>query len=502
MRVHATQPAKIMPASSAASPPVLVLFRDDLRVSDNPALHAAVDTGQPVLCVFILDDASADIRPLGGAARWWVHHALADLASRLEALGGRLDVFMGPAAEIVLALAETETLGGCFSNRRYGLGERAVDAAIEAGLAARGIPVRSFNGTLWHEPSEVRTRTGGAFRVFTPFLRAALALGPTAAPLPAPRTIRAAPPPRGAPGHVTLDELGLLPTKPDWSGGLAATWTPGESAAQAKLRAFLDAGLPTYGEDRNRPALPATSTLSPHLRHGEISPRQVIAQASHAADDGTAAPHEVEKFVSEVVWRDFAYNLLVDHPALAEVPVQPTFVHFAFRPSDGGDLEAWRRGRTGYPIVDAGMRQLWTTGFMHNRVRMITASFLVKHLLIDWRVGERWFWDTLCDADPASNPTNWQWVAGCGADPSPFFRIFNPTLQGEKFDTKGDYIRAFVPELAAVPNKWVHRPWAAPPEVLVKAGVRLGTDYPHPIVDHDLARRRALQALAQMRQAS
>jgi deoxyribodipyrimidine photo-lyase len=488
--------------AAASDGPAIVWFRDDLRLSDNPALTAAVETGRPLLCLYVFEEDSAHIRPLGGASRWWLHHSLTDLAERLHAAGSRLDVFTGSAAGVLAAVAEDMKAGAVFWSRRYGAAERAVDDRVEKHLRARDIVVETFNGTLLHEPSAVRSKTGTAFRVFTPFLRASVALGSPGKPLPAPERLPHPPAMNAPKGHTTIDALALLPSKPDWSGGLRATWTPGEAAAQAALHDFLASGIASYGEDRNRPALAATSRLSPHLRFGEISPRQVATKARHAADAGAAAEGEVDKFLSELIWRDFAHNLLVEHPDLAVDAVQPAFRHFPYRAKDGAALDAWQRGRTGYPIVDAGMRELWQTGVMHNRVRMIAASFLIKHLLMDWRLGEQWFWDTLCDADPASNPMNWQWVAGSGADPAPYFRIFNPTLQGEKFDGKGDYVRRYVPELAALPAQWIHQPSEAPPDVLSKAGVTLGETYPRPIVEHEVARDRALKALAAMRHAA
>ena len=477
------------------SDPIVVLFRDDLRLCDNPALHAAAATGRPVLCLFILDQESPGVRPLGGASRWWLHHSLKALGERIAAIGGRLDLFAGRADQILAGVPAD----ACTFNRRYGGGERAVDGRIEALFAERGGEAQSFNGTLWHEPGDVRSKTGGAFKVYTPFLRASMALGPPGKPLPAPRRLKAGPSLAQLPGYVTLEQLELLPAQHDWSGGLREAWTPGEVVGRKRLLAFLDLGLGQYGEDRNRPALAATSGLSPHLRHGEVSPREAIAEAIHAAEAGKADRGEVDKFVSEVIWRDFDYNLLVEHPDLATAPVHPGFLEFPFQKPTAQDLKAWQRGRTGYPIVDAGMRQLWQTGVMHNRVRMITASFLIKHMLTDWRVGEAWFWDTLVDADPANNAGNWQWVAGCGADASPFFRIFNPTAQGEKFDPDGAYVRSFVPEIGGLAPKWIHRPWEAPPEVLDEAGIALGETYPRPLVEHEVARKRALEALATMR---
>jgi deoxyribodipyrimidine photo-lyase len=287
--------------------------------------------------------------------------------------------------------------------------------------------------------------------------------------------------------------LRLRPTKPDWAGGLRAAWTPGEAGARAALQAFLSDRATTYPADRDRPALPATSRLSPHLRFGEISPRAVWHAARHAAATGEVDAAAIDKFLSELGWRDFSWHLLFHNPDLATRNVDTRFDAFHWRDDPAG-LAAWRRGQTGYPIVDAGMRELWTTGYMHNRVRMIAASFLIKHLLIDWRQGESWFQDTLCDADPASNPASWQWVAGSGADAAPYFRIFNPILQGEKFDAAGDYVRRWVPELARTPAAFIHKPWTAPRAMLDKAGVRLGVNYPAPIVDHAAARERALAA--------
>ena len=472
--------------------PVIVWLRDDLRLADHPALHEAVASGAPVLCLYALDEESAGVRALGGAARWWLHHALAALDDSLRAAGGRLDILRGPAASLVPALAEAAGARGVFWTRRYGAAEIAVDSAIKATLVAQGREAKSFNGQLLAEPFALKTKTGGPYRVFTPFWRA-LAASPVAAPLPAPTRIRAAEWPAGAPSRVARDDLRLRPTKPDWAGGLRAAWTPGEAGARAALQAFLSDRATTYPADRDRPALPATSRLSPHLRFGEISPRAVWHAARHAAATGEVDAAAIDKFLSELGWRDFSWHLLFHNPDLATRNVDTRFDAFPWRDDPAG-LAAWRRGQTGYPIVDAGMRELWTTGYMHNRVRMIAASFLIKHLLIDWRQGESWFQDTLCDADAASNPASWQWVAGSGADAAPYFRIFNPILQGEKFDAAGDYVRRWVPELARTPAAFIHKPWTAPRAMLDKAGVRLGVNYPAPIVDHAAARERALAA--------
>jgi len=472
--------------------PVIVWLRDDLRLADHPALHEAVASGAPVLCLYVRDEESAGVRALGGAARWWLHHALAALDDSLRAAGGRLDILRGPAASLVPALAEAAGARGVFWTRRYGAAEIAVDSAIKATLVAQGREAKSFNGQLLAEPFALKTKSGGPYRVFTPFWRA-LSATPIPAPLPAPARLRRAAWPANAPARLDLADLRLLPERPDWAGGLRAAWRPGEAGARAALQAFLSDRATTYPADRDRPALPATSRLSPHLRFGEISPRAVWHAARHAAATGEVDAAAIDKFLSELGWRDFSWHLLFHNPDLATRNVDARFDAFPWRDDPAG-LAAWRRGQTGYPIVDAGMRELWTTGYMHNRVRMIAASFLIKHLLVDWRQGENWFQDTLCDADPASNPASWQWVAGSGADAAPYFRIFNPILQGEKFDAAGDYVRRWVPELTRTPAAFIHKPWTAPRAMLDKAGVRLGVNYPAPIVDHAAARARALSA--------
>ena len=465
-----------MPAS-----PAIAWFREDLRLADNPALRAGVDSGRHLLCISVFDDASAGLRAPGGASRWWLHPSLAALGAALEKRGGRLDIFRGPAADVISRVVRETGAGALFWNRRYDAAGIAVDSAIKESLSG-ALRVESFNGKLLAEPWTLRTKTGGPFRVYSPFWRALQARGEPDAPLPAPARLVAAPEPKGA---IDLDRLGLLPKKPDWAGGLRATWTPGEAGAVARLSAFLDRDLAGYAEGRDRPDLPNVSRLSPHLAFGEISPRQVWAATRHAAAADPKLSRGAEKFLSEIAWREFAYHLLFHNPQLATQNFDARFDAFDWPARNDAHFSAWTRGRTGYPLVDAGMRELWATGFMHNRVRMIVASFLVKHLLIDWRAGEDWFWDTLCDADPANNPASWQWVAGSGADAAPYFRVFNPVLQGEKFDPDGDYVRRWVPELRGVPAKFVHRPWDAP---------QPPQDYPAPIVDHAAARARALAA--------
>jgi len=474
-------------------PPLLLWFRRDLRLSDHPALTAAVETGRPILPVYVLGGEDADSatrslggRPLGGATRWWLHGSLAALAADLERRGSRLILRRGPALEALPTLATEIGAEAVYWTRHAGTD----DGPLADALAARGVATRRYRGTLLVEPEEVRTKQGRPFRVFTPFWKHLQTLEPPARPLPAPKRL---PAPGTWPVSETLADGGLLPTHPDWSGGLRATWTPGEAAARARLTDFLDARAAGYADGRDQLAAEATSRLSPHLRFGEISPR-VIWHAVRDRSHDRGGTQGTEAFLREVGWREFCHHLLHQAADMAERPLQAAFAAFPWREDPEG-LAAWQAGRTGYPVVDAGLRQLWATGWMHNRARMIVGSFLVKDLLIDWRAGERWFWDTLVDACPANNPAGWQWVGGCGADAAPYFRVFNPVLQGEKFDPDGTYVRAWVPELARLPDRLIHRPWEAAPLALREAGIRLGQTYPYPVVDHAAARTRALAAL-------
>lgn len=469
--------------------PVIVWFRDDLRLEDQPALKAAAQSGQPIICLFLHDKGRSCGRPLGGAQNWWLHHALAALGASLKKIGGRLDILTGDHDELP-AIASSLGATQVFWTRRYTAAQIETDQRVKSALAAAGIATASFNGQLLREPWEVSNKSGGPFRVFTPFWKASQAMGSFAAPEAAPKKLTAADWPSSAPQRVRVEELGLLPTKPDWAGGLRATWTPGEKGAEARLVAFFNQGLHHYSEERDRPDKDSTSMLSPHLRFGEISVRRILQAAQHLEAQNPKLGRNVAKFASELGWREFSYHLTFHFPEFGKRNFQARFDAFPWS-ANPKYLEAWQRGRTGYPIVDAGMRQLWQTGFLHNRVRMIVASFLVKHLLIDWRTGEDWFWDTLCDADAANNAAGWQWVAGSGADAAPYFRVFNPFLQGEKFDPLGDYVRRYVPELASVDDKFLHRPWEAPKGSVPSA-------YPAPIVEHANAREQALRAFASL----
>ncbi|MBA8879954.1 deoxyribodipyrimidine photo-lyase [Phyllobacterium myrsinacearum] len=482
--------------SLTSDAPVVLLFRHDLRVNDNRALYAAAQTGKPVIPVFILDEHSDDVRPVGGARRWWLHHSLTALETSLKALGATLLLKRGATQNIVDRLLDETAADMVLWNRRYDPPGVDTDRNLKSELGRRGLTAESFDGHLLHEPYLFKTGTGGFYRVYSPFWRAFSAGPDPRDPVSAPDGLK---PYDGPTTSDRLKDWQLLPENPDWAKGFAADWTPGERGAQDKLAAFLDDAIGYYGNDRDKPAVEATSRLSPHLAHGEITPFQIW----HAlkAPDLAAEGQGTDKFRKEIGWREFSYHLLFNNPHLATRNYNASFDEFPWQ-NKADDLQAWQRGLTGYPIVDAGMRQLWQTGWMHNRVRMITASFLIKHLRIDWRKGEAWFWDTLVDADPASNATSWQWVAGSGADAAPYFRIFNPMLQGDKFDPMGHYVRAFVPELKNLPDKFLHVPWLAPENILMEAGVVLGGNYPHPLVDHQAARQQALIAYARIRKGS
>jgi deoxyribodipyrimidine photo-lyase len=476
--------------------PDIVWLRDDFRLDDQPAILAAAD--RPALHVYVHDDSPRNGRSLGGAAKWRLAQALKAMAERLAARGARLDVVVGEADRIILALAGAVNASRVLWTRRHEGASMALDASVKTSLRERGVNALSFNGRLLREPWELAKADSAPPGGFSAFWRRHRALGPLPAPSRAPDRLTSMPWPAQAPERVTIEAMRLMQTKPDWSGELGLRETPGETGALAALARFIDGALARYAEGRDLTPRELTSRLSAHLRFGEISTRRVAAAVEEAAAARPGLQRDAEKFMSELGWRDYAAALLYAHPDLATRPLRREFDRFPFRDDEAG-FRAWTRGESGYPIVDAGMRQLWRTGYMPNRVRMIAASFLVKHLLIDWRRGEAWFWDTLLDADPASNPLNWQWVAGAGVDSAPFFRIFNPVLQAEKFDPDGAYVRRWVPELTRLEVPHVHAPWKAPGEARARAGVVLGKTYPEPIVDHAFARARALAAFAHMR---
>ncbi len=464
-------------------------FRRDLRLDDNPALGAAFSaSGGNIICLYILEEMN-DGRALGGASKWWLDKSLRSLQSGLENAGGTLTLRAGDAKTVLDSVIAETGATAVFWNRRYEQPGRNIDTEIKAHLKDGGIQVESFNGTVLTEPWTRKTGSGGYYKVYSPYWRAVQANYELPEPVPAPSKLSKI--------HVKSDDLtdwSLHPSKPDWSKGFDGSWAPGEAGAKDRLSKFLSTSVSNYGDDRNRPDLEhGTSGLSPHLAFGEIAPSQIWRATKSKMDAGDVDAKGAHTFLSEVVWRDFAYVLLYHNPDLATENFKPDFNLMPWR-EDEANLVAWQKGLTGYPIVDAGMRQLWHTGWMHNRVRMIVASFLTKHLLLHWRHGEDWFWDTLVDADPASNSASWQWTAGSGADAAPYFRVFNPITQGEKFDESGDYVRKWCPELAKLPRKYLYQPWEAGPLILHQAGIKLGETYPEPIIDHKSGRQRALDA--------
>ena len=451
------------------SRPSIVWFRNDLRLVDNPALEEAVARGDSLVLLYVHDEESPGSRPLGGATKWWLHHSLLSLKKDIEALGGSLILRRGSGADIVRDVVREIGAGAVFWNRRYGI-TREADATLKTELREAGLMCESFAGNLLFEPWTIRTGEDRPFRVFTPFWRACLASEPPRVPLSAPSTLTSA-------GGIASDDVSdwdLLPTAPDWSAGLEAMWNPGEQGAADRLNDFVANVLKNYHR-RDEPGPVTTSRLSPHLRFGEISPHMIW----HALERTLPADAEKNKakFLSEIGWREFSYNILFHFPELASKNFRPEFDRFPWGEPEPGALKAWQKGRTGVPLVDAGMRELWTTGYMHNRVRMVTASFLIKNMLTDWRIGEAWFWDTLVDADEANNAASWQWVAGSGADAAPYFRVFNPMLQAEKFDPQQEYISRWVPEIGTA-------------------------DYPsEPIVDMKASRDKALAAFSELKAA-
>jgi deoxyribodipyrimidine photo-lyase len=425
-----------------------------------------------------------------------LHQSLASLEVSLRELDSRLIIRCGPTIESLKALVKETGAGAVFWNRRYEPAVIARDEKIKETLLVAGLVAESFNGALLHDPWTIRNQHGKPFQVFTPFWKHCLTKPAPESPLPAPRKLAALP---QWPKSLVLDTLELEP-RINWAKEMRAMWQPGEAGAGAQLKRFLNDALLNYNEDRNCPGRAGTSRLSPHLHFGEITPRQVW----HAARRYAKAKRIPEttwckwQFLTEIGWREFAHHLLCHFPNTPAEPLRKNFRHFPWR-EDTAFLKAWQQGRTGYPIVDAGMRELWTTGWMHNRVRMIVASFLVKDLLLSWTEGARWFWDTLVDADLAQNTLGWQWTAGCGADAAPYFRVFNPMSQGEKFDPRGDFVRRWCPELKRLSDRWLHQPWQAPAEILARAGVELGHTYPRPIVSHAIAREVALEAFSKIR---
>ena len=476
--------------------PSLVWFRRDLRLADQPALQAAIARGEPVIPVYILSTEQSNGWSPGAASRWWLHQSLCRLNEQLMSIGLKLIVRRGDTRTELLSLVEETEAAALFWTRLYEPANIERDKRIKEELRTRGIHVESFNGQLLFEPWQVQTKQDRPFQVFTAFWKSCLSRPQPDLPDPAPERIR---PPEKWPQSLSIEQLKLEP-KIRWDSGFKSTWQPGEQSARTELLRFLQSTVIDYDTARDHPSLRGTSRLSPHLHFGEISPRTVWHETQRVRQELSAnhAAVGADTFLKELGWREFAYHLLFHFPSTTTQPLRAEFARFPWRDDPEG-LLAWQRGQTGYPIVDAGMRELWATGWMHNRVRIITASFLVKDLLVPWQRGAEWFWDTLVDADLASNTLGWQWTAGCGADAAPYFRVFNPTLQSEKFDPSGEYLSRWLPELKTLPLPWLHAPWTAPAHILKQAGVRLGKTYPLPIVDHHEARQRALQSLAQLK---
>jgi deoxyribodipyrimidine photo-lyase len=462
----------------------IVWFRRDLRLEDNPALAAALSSHRQVLPLYIYAPQEEAPWQPGAAARWWLHYALDDLS---EQLAGNLLIRSGDSLAILLEIAERSGATAVYWNRLYEPAAIARDTEVKQRLRAADITAESRNAALLFEPWEIKNKQGLPFRVFTPFWKRLLEAGLPQAPdkhtdlrsrIVGPTTLKGI-------DRCTPESLKLLPTV-RWDSGMHAAWRPTRAAAEARLEEFVATELHSYAQGRDLPASDQVSRLSPYLHFGQLGPREVVSACRRERQAAAA-------FLRELGWREFAHHLLFHFPHTAEAALDSRFAAFPWR-EDAMALQAWQHGNTGIPLVDAGMRQLWATGWMHNRVRMIVASLLTKNLLLPWQAGASWFWDTLVDADLASNSLGWQWTAGCGADAAPYFRVFNPVLQGEKFDPDGGYVRRWVPALSAVPTKWIHRPWDAPDDVLADAGVELGRDYPHPIVDLKASRQRALDA--------
>ncbi len=471
----------------------ILWLRRDLRLTDNPALVSAMTSCERVVPLYIHAPEEESPWLPGGASRWWLHHSLDALDGSLRERGSRLAIARGPTLDALLHVADTTGATRILWNRLYDPATRERDTRVKAALRAKGLHCESHNSLLLREPWETRTGTGGPYRVYSAFWRKC-GLDPAAPKvLETPNRFRPTPDFQG----ITLSKLALLPRIP-WDQGLTERWQPGEAAALARAQEFVRAGLATYGQRRDLPAIAGTSGVSPHLHFGEIGPRQLLALI--AAHHGTIDSPDAEPYVRELVWREFAYHLLYQFPATPEEPLDRRFARFPWR-TDNADalLDAWQQGRTGVPLVDAGMRELWHTGWMHNRVRMVVASFLTKNLRLPWQLGARWFWDTLVDADLASNTLGWQWTAGCGADAAPYFRVFNPVRQGERFDAQGSYVKRWCPELTRLPANFVHQPWSAPTTVLAAAGLDLGGNYPHPVVDLAASRQEALAAFERIK---
>ncbi len=477
-------------ATADASQTGLVWFKRDLRLTDNPALHAAVRSGRPLILLYIRDDDRAISLSPGRASDWWLHQSLDALTSQLGRAGGDLILRSGKAEAVISEICRDYDVAEVFWNQSELPWIDDRDRAIAHTLVDQKIKPRVFRSSILLDHARVLTKSETPFKVFSAFWRAASRDFSPADPLPAPDHLSTL-------DGVASDRLAdwsLCPENPNWASAFPEHWTPGEDGARARLKLFLDAAVNRYAEHRDRPDIDGTSRLSAHLAFGEISPRLVWHALSTALEAG-ASQEQVDKYRAELGWREFAYYLFHHFGDLRRKNFNPAFDAFPWR-EDAEALRRWRFGQTGIPMVDAGMRQLYGSGWMHNRVRMITGSYLVKHLGLHWKDGMAWFEDTLVDADPVVNAVSWQWVAGSGADAAPYFRIFNPVSQGEKFDPAGDYVRNWVSEINRLPKASIHQPWMAPPLTAIEAGLRLGETYPEPLIDLKEGRQRALDSYA------
>ena len=474
-------------------PAALWWVRRDLRLADNPALQTLIEAGYAPVPVYIHDEPDGDW-PLGEASAWWLHHSLTALQRSLRIRGSDLLIVRGDPQTILPALLQQADSNRIAWNRRYEPTLLKRDQRIEQALEKQRCEVSVHNAALLREPWQHLKRDETPYRVFTPFWKTLYRIGPARQAITASDRLPGFDVGRFA-DSLSIDALELLPAR-DWDKGFYPLWQPGEDGAWQALESFRDSRLLDYPAQRDIPAGPATSKLSPHLHFGEISPVQLWQTLLNRAATTTAAGtlSASEAFLRQLAWREFSYHLLYHFPATATQPLDERFKRFPWRSNYGPALRRWQRGETGIPLVDAGMRELWATGYMHNRVRMIVASFLTKNLLIPWQEGARWFWNTLVDADLANNSMGWQWTAGCGADAAPYFRIFNPVVQGEKFDKDGAYVRRWIPELTRLDNRYLHKPWTAGPDILAEAGITLGSNYPEPLVDLQQSRREALSA--------
>jgi deoxyribodipyrimidine photo-lyase len=476
---------------------VIIWFRRDLRLADNPALRAALDGDfDSIVPVYIHAPHELGDWAPGAAQRVWLHDSLTALSDALEALGSRLVIRRGDTTDVLDTLIAESGATSVYWNRLYDPLTIARDKKVKQHLADNDIETASFKAHLLHEPWTVETQQGGPYKVFTPFWKA-IKNRAVDTPLAAPDAL---PEVWSRIGSESLASLELRP-KIGWDRGIRETWSPGEDGAHERLETFLADALETYDEARDEPARPGTSYLSPHLHWGEIGPRQIVHRVEEWLDEHRETKTlrtQADSFLSEIGWREFAHHVLYHFPATPDEPLDARFKDFPWSDDDDA-LKRWQQGQTGISMVDAGMRELWETGYMHNRLRMTVASFLTKNLRVAWQHGERWFWDTLVDADLANNTLGWQWAAGCGADAAPFFRIFNPARQGERFDAKGEYVRRWVPELADLDNRHIHEPWNAPANALKAANIALGDDYPEPIVDLKASRREALAAFDEIK---